>query len=86
MASKAPGSSAPFCNSLQFSAHRSGPVVPTVAALTEGTYSRNQAYLADLMDKKLSWGGYISGVVGNYRKLSPKVAAELQRIRNSLTQ
>ena len=62
------------------------PVAPTVAALSESTYSRNHAYLADLMDKKLSWGGYISGVVGNYRKLSPKVAEELQRIRNGLSQ
>lgn len=56
------------------------PVAPTVASLTATTYSRNQESLSDLMQKKLSWGGYISGVVGNYRDLNPKMAAELKRI------
>jgi hypothetical protein len=60
------------------------PIVPTVAALTAAAYSRNEEHLADLMQKKLSWGGYISGVVASYRTLTPKVAAELKRITVSL--
>jgi hypothetical protein len=60
------------------------PVVPTVAALTAAAYSRNAESLADLMQKRLTWGGYISDVVGNYRELNPKVAAELERIKQEL--
>ena len=56
------------------------PVVPTVAALTAAAYSRNQGDLEDLMKKKLSWGGYIKGVVGTYRDLNSKVEAELKRV------
>jgi len=62
------------------------PIVPTVAALTETAYARNQEHLAELMQKKLSWGGYISGVVASYRGLNPKVAAEIKRLTIDLNQ
>ncbi len=56
------------------------PVVPTVAALTAAAYLKNEEILTDLMQKRVSWGGYISGVVGSYRELNLKVDAEIKRI------
>jgi hypothetical protein len=59
------------------------PVSPTLATLTEAAYARNQDSLSGLMQKTLSWGQYIQGVVGSYRELSLKVAAELKRLANA---
>jgi hypothetical protein len=60
------------------------PVVPAVAALTATAYMRNEEILSDLMQKRVSWGGYISGVVGNYRELNLKVDAEMKRTTSDL--
>jgi hypothetical protein len=58
------------------------PVSPTLAALTQAAYSRNQDSLSGLMAKKLSWGQYIQAVVGTYRDLNLQLAAELKRLTN----
>lgn len=60
------------------------PAAPMVAALAAAAYARNKESLVELMQKKLTWGGYISDVVATYRDLDLKVAAELDRIRNEL--
>ena len=61
------------------------PVAPTIAALTQAAYDRNQNGLSGLMAKQLTWGQYIQGVVTSYRDLSLKVAAEVKRLTNAVS-
>ena len=58
------------------------PVAPTLAAITQSAYDRNQNGLSGLMAKRLSWGQYIQGVVESYRDLGLKVAAEVKRLNS----
>lgn len=62
------------------------PILPSVAALMAAAYRQNEESLADLIQKKQSWGAYIKRVEDTYSSLSPILSAELQRIGDELDQ